>query len=441
MTDLFDLASHNISKAPLAERMKPTNIEDFVGQEQVMERGAHLRKMILSDELSSLILHGPPGTGKTSLARVIASTTKADFVTINAVTAGIKEIKEAASKGEENLKLYGRKTVVFIDEIHRFNKLQQDALLPYVETGKIVLIGATTENPYFEVNNALISRSIVCRLEKLKERDVLRILDMAIQSEKGLKTYPLKIEEGVLELIARAADGDARRALGILENAVNMKDVLAKEIYIGKEDIYAARRLSFSNQKDNHYDVISAFIKSMRGSDPHAAIYYLALLLESGEDPMFIARRILICASEDVGNANPMALVVANSAVSAVHQLGLPEARIPLAQAATYIACSPKSNAAYLAIDRAIDDIRNGSDITVPEYLRDGTSLSLEFRHSLEKSDEYYRYPHDYPDAYVAQRYLPSGVADHVYYEPKEIGEEARLKKYLGGLNESHRIV
>ncbi|MDO4753502.1 MAG: replication-associated recombination protein A, partial [Bacillota bacterium] len=439
--DLFDFANNSENKAPLAERMKPVVLDDFVGQEQVMERGAFLRRMIMSDDLSSLILHGPPGTGKTSLARVIANTTKADFIVINAVAAGIKDIKEAAGRGEENLRLYGRKTVLFIDEIHRFNKLQQDALLPYVETGKVILIGATTENPYFEVNNALLSRSIVCRLEKLKKEHILLILNRAIRSERGLKTYDLEIEEGVLEMIASAADGDARRALSLLENAVHIKDVLGKRIHIGKEDIFSARRLSFQNQKDNHYDVISAFIKSMRGSDPHASIYYLALLLESGEDPMFIARRVLICASEDVGNANPHALVLANAAASAVHQIGMPEARIILAQAVTYIACSPKSNAAYLAIDKAIEDIRNGSDIGVPEYLRDGTSLSLELKHALEKNEEYYKYPHQYPNGYVKQRYLPKEVEDRIYYEPKEIGEEKNLKRYLGGLHESYRIV
>lgn len=473
---IFDLVAEaneeNIENTPLAERMKPTTLDEFVGQRKIMDGGIKLRQLIEHDRLSSLILHGPPGSGKTSLARVISGTTEADFLTINAVISGIKDIKEAAAKGEKNKKLFGKKTLLFIDEIHRFNKTQQDALLPYIEKGDLILVGATTENPYFSVNSALISRSMVCRLEKLEKEDIIEILKRAISSEKGLKTYGVKPEEGALEAIAEFSDGDARRALNILEASVNLKYSLAGDIVIGVEDVYAARKLTFANKADNHYDVISAFIKSMRGSDPDAAVYYLAVMLESGEDPMFIARRILICASEDVGNADPMALVVASAAVNAVHQLGLPEARIPLAQAATYIAAAPKSNAAYLAVDAALSDIREGSSIEVPYYLRDGTSISMEMRQALrqkeragdageetaqggtgegaygsqqgKKVDDHfcgrashtYLYPHNYEGGYVKQRYLPEEVEGRRYYRPKDIGLERelsnRLKKLRG---------
>ncbi len=431
MFDLFDYAGESggfaasRGSAPLAERMKPASLNDFVGQEAIMSGGPMLRVMIEQDRLTSLILYGPPGTGKTSLARVIASTTKAEYITINAVIAGIKDIKEAAVKGEENLRLYRKKTVLFIDEIHRFNKLQQDALLPFIEKGSLILVGATTENPYFEINSALISRSLVCRLEKLSPIDIVKILKKAIADERGLLTYNVKAADEVLESIALFSDGDARRALNMLEAAVNLKYSLGSSIVIEKEDVFSVRKMTFANREDNHYDVVSAFIKSMRGSDPDAAVYYLAVLLESGEDPMFVARRILICASEDVGNADPMALVVASAACNAVHQLGMPEARIPLAQAAIYIAVSPKSNASYLAIDSAIDEIRNGAPVEVPPYLRDGTSRAMELRHSLEKSAEYYKYPHDYDGGYVEQRYLPESLASRQYYFPKEIGDEA----------------
>lgn len=431
--DLFDYAGANDEKmssasggiSPLAERMKPKSLDDFVGQKKIMNDGPMLRRMIEQDRLTSLILYGPPGTGKTSLARVIASTTKAEYITINAVIAGIKDIKEAAARGEENLRLYRKKTVLFIDEIHRFNKLQQDALLPYIEKGSLILVGATTENPYFEINSALISRSIVCRLEKLAVQDIVRVLKNALTDERGLLTYSAEAADDVLESIALFADGDARRALNMLEAAVNLKYSLSGNIVIEKDDIFSVRKMTFASREDNHYDVISAFIKSMRGSDPDAAVYYLAVLIESGEDPMFIARRILICASEDVGNADPMALVVASAASNAVHQLGMPEARISLAQAAIYVATAPKSNAAYMAIDAALDDIGSGAPVEVPPYLRDGTSRSMELRHSLEKDVEYYKYPHDYEGGYVEQRYLPESLADRKYYAPKEIGGEA----------------
>lgn len=416
--------------APLAERMKPRSADEFVGQEHIMDAGPSLKKMIRLDALSSLILYGPPGTGKTSLARVIAQNTKAEFLTLNAAASGMKEIKESVLKGERNLSMYGRKTVLFIDEIHRFNKLQQDALLPYVENGKVILIGATTENPYFEVNSALISRSVVCRLEKLSVESILKILKNALSSERGLLTYDVVVEDDALRGIAIMADGDARRALGVLEAAVNLKYRMGEKTLIAEEDLYSVRK---KNGADNRYDVLSAFIKSMRGSDPNAAVYYLALMLESGEDPMTIARRIVICAAEDVGNADPTALILANAACEATRQVGMPEARIPLAQAATYIACAPKSNAAYLAIEKATADIRQGGDVTVPPYLRDGTAVAMELRHSLESaSDEpHYRYPHDYEGGYVRQRYLPEGVKERIYYEPKAFGEEKRLKQYL----------
>ncbi len=467
------------SSAPLAERMKPKTLDDFVGQLNIMEKGG-LRKMIEQDALSSIILYGPPGTGKTSLARIVAASTKSHFITLNAVSAGIKDIKAAAAKGEENLALYGKKTVLFIDEVHRFNKLQQDALLPYVEAGQLVMIGATTENPYFEVNSALISRSMVFRLEKLGEDDIVKILKRAIDSEKGLKLFSVVADDDVLRLIARAADGDARRALTVLGNAVSLKSSLAGEVVIEEEDVIGARKLGFANKADNHYDLASAFIKSMRGSDADAAVFYLALLIESGEDPAFIARRIVIAASEDVGNADPQALVVANAAAQAALLVGLPEARIILSQAATYVASAPKSNAAYLAIDRAIMDIKSGVSTAVPHYLKDGTAQFLEKKYGASSqkvideksmsedegmsfenqnknsenqltssgkldnkttklgiSQEYYKYPHDYENGYVAQQYLPYELGSRAYYEPKNIGFEKEIKTRIEKLRGS----
>lgn len=427
--DLFDLVAEKEVSKPLAERMKPRTLEEFEGQEAIMSAGGSLERMIQSDSLTSLILHGPPGSGKTSLARIIAATTKAEFITVNAVVAGIKDIKDAAVRGEDNLKLYGRRTILFIDEIHRFNKLQQDALLPYVETGKIILIGATTENPYFEVNPALLSRALVFKLSKLSVADIVKILERAISDkDRGLGTYHIQLEEGILETIAKIADGDARRALTTLEMAVNLAPAMASEIILNKDSIYAVQKMSISNREDFHYDVTSAFIKSMRGTDPDAALHYLAHLLAMGEDPMFIARRICICASEDVGNADPMALVLASSAMNAVHLVGMPEARIILAQAATYVAMAPKSNAAYLGIDRAMKDIEDGLPTDVPTYLRDGTSLSLELRKGLgEEAVETYQYPHDYPGSVTDQAYLPEGLRNKRYYEPKGNGFESEI--------------
>ncbi len=480
-------------RPPLAERMKPRTLDDFIGQEHVMEKGG-LRMMIEQDTLSSIILYGPPGTGKTSLARIVASTTKSDFISINAVSAGIKDIKEAAARGRDNQALYGRRTVLFIDEVHRFNKLQQDALLPYVESGMLILIGATTENPYFEVNSALISRSMVLRLDKLTVDDIVTILQRAISSERGLLTFSLDVPSEVLMSIARLADGDARRALTLLETAVNRKASLSGEISLTEEDIVGARKLGFANKADNHYDLASAFIKSMRGSDASAAVFYLGLLIESGEDPVFIARRIVIAAAEDVGNADPMALVVANAAAQAALFVGFPEARIILSQAATYVATAPKSNAAYLAINEAIRDVQSGVDTAMPYYLKDGTSQRLEKRYAMSgrgqtddtvgrkpvvlqkgaaqlakerqadgtddtvgqavcemfpkdgktseqpaatkgmpirETDRFYRYPHDYDGGYVEQQYLPDGVKEKVYYKPKDIGFEKTIIERL----------
>ena len=361
--DLFDIMSQDIKmkNAPLAERMKPENLDDFIGQSAIMGEGKLLPKLIQSDRLTSIILYGPPGTGKTSLAKVIAKRTEAMFVTINAVTAGIKDIREAVEHAKDQLAMYQKRTVLFIDEIHRFNKNQQDALLPFVEDGTFILIGATTENPYFEVNSALISRSSVFRLTKLEVNDIVTILKRALKDQKlGLGMYPIKIEEKHLAYIADMAAGDARRALNILELAVISKADLSDEIQITLEDIedcLQMKAMDYDKNGDNHYDIISAFIKSMRGSDPDATLYYLGKMIEGGEDPRFIARRIVICASEDVGNADPMALILANNAAQAVDFIGFPEGRIILAQAATYVATAPKSNAAYLGINEVIDDL------------------------------------------------------------------------------------
>ncbi|OJV62138.1 MAG: AAA family ATPase [Clostridiales bacterium 38-18] len=435
--DLFDYmsAQNKSSQAPLAERMKPETLEAFVGQENIMGEGKLLPKLILSDRLTSLILYGPPGSGKTSLAKIIAKQTKGTFISMNAVTSGIKDIREAVERAKSEFAMYSRKSVLFIDEIHRFNKSQQDALLPFVEDGTFILIGATTENPYFEVNSALISRSSVFRLIKLTSDQIVRILKNALEDKvNGLGEFPISIEEELLAYISDVADGDARRALNILELAILPKLDLSERIIITSQDIedcIQMKNMDYDKNGDNHYDIVSAFIKSMRGSDPDAALFYLGKMIAGGEDPRFIARRVVICAAEDVGNADPMALVLANSAAQAVDFIGMPEGRIILAQAVTYIATAPKSNAAYMGINLVLEDLNNKHTGTIPYYLKDGTSLSLERKYKNSETTKQYLYPHAFEGHYVKQQYLPDEIKDKKYYEPTDLGYEAEIKKYL----------
>lgn len=435
--DLFDLMSqqNKFSTMPLAERMKPETLDDFIGQESIMGEGKLLPVLIKSDRLTSIILYGPPGSGKTSLAKVIAKTTESHFISMNAVTSGVKDIREAVEIAKENASLYQRKSVLFIDEIHRFNKSQQDALLPYVEDGTFVLVGATTENPYFEVNSALISRSTVYRLVKLTSAHIVEILNRALKDQKrGLGMYPIQIEPSILNYIADISAGDARRALNIIELAVNIKNDLSDEIIITLEDIencIQMKALDYDKNGDNHYDIVSAFIKSMRGSDPDAALYYLGKMILGGEDPRFIARRIVICACEDVGNADPMALVVANNAAQAVDFIGMPEGRIILAQAVTYIASAPKSNASYMGINQVLYDLENEDTGSIPYYLKDGTSLAIERKYAKSETGGKYQYPHDFEGHYVKQQYLPSEIKGKRYYQPTDLGYEKQISEYL----------
>lgn len=432
----MDLFEYNRSlqggkDAPLAARMRPTTLEEFVGQEHIVGKGKLLYRAIKSDRLSSVIFYGPPGTGKTTLAKIIANTTKSKFRQINATTAGIKDIKETVEDAKAELGMYGKKTILFIDEIHRFNKNQQDALLPHVEDGTIILIGATTENPYFEVNKALVSRSIVFELRQLEDKDIKILLQRALTDEKnGMGVYHAKLDEDALCFLANTANGDARTALNALELAVLTTEPRDNTIHITLEEAQECiqkRALNYDKDGDNHYDTISAFIKSMRGSDPDAALYYLAKMIYAGEDPKFIARRVVICASEDVGNADPHALQVAVAAMEAVNFIGMPEGRIPLAQAVTYVACAPKSNAAYVGIDKALSDVQNIRIRTVPPHLKDSHySGSQDLGHGVG-----YKYAHSYPGHYVEQQYLPDELVGTVYYEPTENGIERRIKERL----------
>ncbi len=401
---------------PLAYRMKPKTLDDYVGQEHILGKDKILYRTIQADRLSSIILWGPPGCGKTSLAKVISNTTKYKFTKINAVTAGIGDIKNAIEEAKNAFLNPTGKCILFIDEIHRFNKLQQDALLPYVENGTVILIGATTENPYFEVNKALISRSMVFKLNPLTTSDIYKVLKRALISENGLKNYNIKIEDETLEKIAEVSNGDVRTALNGLEIAV-LTTQMDKDGYINitneiAADCVQSRKAIFDKKGDSHYDNISAFIKSMRGSDPDATIFYLARAIQGGEDPVFIARRIVIAAAEDVGMANPNALVVATSAMQAVNMVGMPEARIILSEAATYVATSPKSNATYLGINRALDDVENKDTGTIPMHIRNAPAEGME----KEGYGVGYKYPHDYEGHWVEQQYLPDKMIGTKYY-------------------------
>ena len=404
------------SSEPLAYRMRPKTLEEYVGQEHVLGEGKILYRTIKADRLSSIILFGPPGCGKTSLARVISETTKYKFYKINAVTAGVADIKRVVEETKNFMMNPAGKSILFIDEIHRFNKLQQDALLPYVENGTVILIGATTENPYFEVNKALISRSMVIKLNPLTEENIYTVLKNAITRKDGLGEYSIKIEEKTLRKLAQISNGDVRTALNGLEVAV-LTTAMDSEGFINITDeviqnSIQERKALFDKNGDSHYDNISAFIKSMRGSDPDAAIFYLARALKGGEDPVFLARRIVICASEDVGMANPNALVVATSAMQAVHMIGMPEARIILSQAATYVATSKKSNATYLGINRALEDVENKDTGEIPMHIRNAPAEGME----KLGYGEGYLYPHDFPGHFIEQQYLPDKMLGTKYY-------------------------
>ena len=423
--DLFDyMREQNKEKeSPLASRLRPTKLEEVVGQQHIIGKDKLLYRAIKADKLQSVIFYGPPGTGKTTLAKVIAKTTSAEFMQINATSAGKKDMEAVIEKAKQLQGMYGKRTILFIDEIHRFNKGQQDYLLPFVEDGTVTLIGATTENPYFEVNGALISRSIIFELKPLDKEDIKTLLHRALEDmEKGMGAYHAVADEDALEFLADVSNGDARSALnaielGILTTERSADGLIHITLDVASECIQK-RVIKYDKNGDSHYDNISAFIKSMRGSDPDAAVYYLAKMLYAGEDVTFIARRIMICASEDVGNADPNALTVAVSAAQAVERLGMPEARIVLAQAVTYVASAPKSNAAYLAVDKALSVVRESRTAPVPTYLCDAHYKgAAKLGRGLG-----YKYAHDYPNHYVEQQYLPDAYKDMKFYEPTENG-------------------
>lgn len=431
--DLFDYMRETAmeNESPLASRMRPITLDEVVGQQHIIGKDKLLYRAIKADKLSSIIFYGPPGTGKTTLAKVIANTTSAEFCQLNATTAGKKDMEEVVKGAKDRLGMYGKKTILFVDEIHRFNKGQQDYLLPFVEDGTLVLIGATTENPYFEVNGALLSRSVIFELKPLEKEDIRLLLRRAVQDEKkGLGAYGAILDEDAEEFLADISGGDARTALNALELGVlSTKPAGDGRIHITLEtasECIQKRAVRYDKTGDQHYDTISAFIKSMRGSDPDAAIFYLAKMLCAGEDIKFIARRIMICAAEDVGNADPNALVVAVSAAQAVERLGMPEARIPLAQAASYVACAPKSNAAYLAIDRAMEMVSK-QKTTVPAHLQDA-----HYKGSADLGRGIgYKYAHDFPNHYVEQQYLPDEIKDARFYHPTENGYEGKIREYF----------
>ncbi len=438
--DLFEYMRQQNMKdeSPLASRLRPTTLDEVVGQQHIVGKDKLLYRAIKADKLSSIIFYGPPGTGKTTLAKVIANTTSAEFMQINATSAGKKDMEEVVAAAKNNQGMYGKKTILFIDEIHRFNKGQQDYLLPFVEDGTIILIGATTENPYFEVNPALLSRSVIFELKKLSTEDIRTLLLRAVNdTEKGMGSYHAQMDDDALEFLADMANGDARAALTAIELGILTTDrsedgIIHITLDVASECIQK-RVINYDKTGDNHYDTISAFIKSMRGSDPDAAVYYLARMLYAGEDVKFIARRIMILASEDIGNADPQALQVAVAAAQAVERLGMPEARIVLAQAVTYMASAPKSNSAINAIDKAMRVVQETKTPPVPVHLQDAHYKSAgKLGHGKG-----YKYAHDYKNHYVKQQYLPDGLIGEVFYEPSENGYEQQIRAYYKKIKEN----
>ena len=438
--DLFEYMRQQNMKdeSPLASRLRPTTLDEVVGQQHIVGKDKLLYRAIKADKLSSIIFYGPPGTGKTTLAKVIANTTSAEFMQINATSAGKKDMEEVVAAAKNNQGMYGKKTILFIDEIHRFNKGQQDYLLPFVEDGTIILIGATTENPYFEVNPALLSRSVIFELKKLSTEDIRTLLLRAVNdTEKGMGSYHAQMDDDALEFLADMANGDARAALTAIELGILTTDrsedgIIHITLDVASECIQK-RVINYDKTGDNHYDTISAFIKSMRGSDPDAAVYYLARMLYAGEDVKFIARRIMILASEDIGNADPQALQVAVAAAQAVERLGMPEARIVLAQAVTYMASAPKSNSAINAIDKAMRVVQETKTPPVPVHLQDAHYKSAgKLGHGKG-----YKYAHDYKNHYVRQQYLPDGLTGEVFYEPSENGYEQQIRAYYKKIKEN----
>ena len=438
--DLFEYMRQQNMKdeSPLASRLRPTTLDEVVGQQHIVGKDKLLYRAIKADKLSSIIFYGPPGTGKTTLAKVIANTTSAEFMQINATSAGKKDMEEVVAAAKNNQGMYGKKTILFIDEIHRFNKGQQDYLLPFVEDGTIILIGATTENPYFEVNPALLSRSVIFELKKLSTEDIRTLLLRAVNdTEKGMGSYHAQMDDDALEFLADMANGDARAALTAIELGILTTDrsedgIIHITLDVASECIQK-RVINYDKTGDNHYDTISAFIKSMRGSDPDAAVYYLARMLYAGEDIKFIARRIMILASEDIGNADPQALQVAVAAAQAVERLGMPEARIVLAQAVTYMASAPKSNSAINAIDKAMRVVQETKTPPVPVHLQDAHYKSAgKLGHGKG-----YKYAHDYKNHYVKQQYLPDGLTGEVFYEPSENGYEQQIRAYYKKIKEN----
>lgn len=432
--DLFEYMREQSKEdeSPLASRLRPKTLDEVVGQQHIIGKGKLLYRAIKADKLGSIIFYGPPGTGKTTLAKVIANTTSAEFLQINATSAGKKDMEEVIEKAKNNAGMYGKKTILFVDEIHRFNKGQQDYLLPFVEDGTVILIGATTENPYFEVNGALISRSRIFELKSLQTKDIKELILRAVNDkERGMGSYNAKIDDDALEFLADMANGDARAALNAIELGILTTDrgedgIIHITLEVAGECIQK-RPVRYDKTGDNHYDTISAFIKSMRGSDPDAAVYYLARMLYAGEDVKFIARRIMICAAEDVSNADPQALVVAVSAAQAVERLGMPEGRIVLAQAAAYVASAPKSNSAIMAIDDAMASVQNEKISGVPNHLKDAHYKSAgKLGHGNG-----YKYAHDYPNHYVEQQYLPDELVGRKFYVPSENGYEKNIREYF----------